>query len=40
MGVKGLSTFAKDNRQSICRTINLYPANNVPRVPAVVDAWG
>lgn len=42
MGVKGLQTFLKENRQSLCRTLVLDRdgAAARPRVPVVVDAWG
>lgn len=42
MGVKGLQTFLKENRQSLCRTLVLDRdgARDRPPVPVVVDAWG
>ncbi|BEI80094.1 hypothetical protein CcaverHIS002_0106230 [Cutaneotrichosporon cavernicola] len=42
MGVHGLQTFLKENRQSLCRSIVLDPdgASTRPPLPLVVDAWG
>jgi hypothetical protein len=42
MGVRGLQTFLKENRQSLCRSIVLDPegAGTRPPLPLVVDAWG
>lgn len=42
MGVKGLQTFLKENRQSLCRTLVLDRdgASDRAPVPVVVDAWG
>lgn len=42
MGVKGLQTFLKENRQSLCRTLVLDRDGAAERapVPVVVDAWG
>ncbi|GMK54680.1 hypothetical protein CspeluHIS016_0112660 [Cutaneotrichosporon spelunceum] len=42
MGVRGLQTFLKENRQSLCRSLVLGPeeANTRPVLPLVVDAWG
>jgi hypothetical protein len=43
MGVRGLSSFMKDNRQSLCRSITLTPAASAAgseKIPIVVDAWG
>lgn len=42
MGVRGLQTFLKENRQSLCRSIVLDAAgaSTRPALPLVVDAWG
>jgi hypothetical protein len=44
MGVRGLSSFIKDNRQSLCRSITLTPdaasSAGSEKIPIVVDAWG
>jgi hypothetical protein len=42
MGVRGLQTFLKENRQSLCRSILLdrNGAATRPATPVVVDAWG
>lgn len=37
MGVRGLQTFLKENRQSLCRTLVL---DGSVKVPVVVDAMG
>lgn len=42
MGVKGLQTFLKENRQSLCKTVQLDRdgAKSRAKTPVVVDAWG
>ncbi len=42
MGVRGLQSFLKENRQSLCRSLVLDAsgADARERVPVVVDAWG
>lgn len=42
MGVRGLQTFLKENRQSLCRSVILDRDGAGARaaVPVVVDAWG
>lgn len=42
MGVKGLATFIKENRQSLCRSVHLTAgqAEGQERIPVVVDSWG
>lgn len=42
MGVRGLQTFVKDNRQSLCRSIQLRHdgSSQAEKTVIVVDAWG
>ncbi|KAL1407327.1 hypothetical protein Q8F55_006749 [Vanrija albida] len=42
MGVRGLQTFLKENRQSLCRAVLLDRdgAGGRATIPVVVDAWG
>ncbi|ORX34024.1 hypothetical protein BD324DRAFT_638071 [Kockovaella imperatae] len=42
MGVRGLATFIKDNRQSLCsyRQFSEDVAGPSSRIPIVIDAWG
>jgi hypothetical protein len=42
MGVKGLTTFIKENRQSLCETVQLVTGHNAGHagIPVIVDAWG
>lgn len=43
MGVKGLTTFLNNNRQSLTETVRLdrvRDGDSSERIPAVVDAWG
>lgn len=42
MGVRGLQSFLKENRQSLCRSLILDRdgAEGRAPVPVVVDAWG
>lgn len=47
MGVKGLQTFLKENRQSLCTSVHFptrstttsSPSVDEPRTALVVDAW-
>ncbi|OCF38851.1 hypothetical protein I317_07359 [Kwoniella heveanensis CBS 569] len=43
MGVRGLESFIKENRTSLCRTISLSASDHSEdreRTPVIVDAWG
>ncbi|ORY20427.1 hypothetical protein BCR39DRAFT_488877 [Naematelia encephala] len=42
MGVRGLASFIKENRQSLCHSIHFDASSAAQqgRVPVVVDAWG
>ncbi|KAK8847516.1 hypothetical protein IAR55_005374 [Kwoniella newhampshirensis] len=46
MGVRGLQTFIKENRNSLCRSVILPEFNDVDgqgakgKTPVVIDAWG
>lgn len=41
MGVKGLTTFLRENR-SLCKTLHLdkESAKDGERIPVIVDSWG